>query len=487
MDLPALLKQSRKFQAQMHEPNSQLQPSKPRVYGKILHPNGQPGVGLIVKANHCDIRAVESLGKGTADENGTYAISYELDTSSRKEKKSVNLLMQVFRGNQLLFQSPTNQIRFNASAECQINITLAEGDTYVEDEYSRLDRLMKPVLADLAVDELEENDQTQDMTFLSGQLCEDVIKLRYFSLARRLSSAFEIPPEFFYALFAENSLLGMRMTDENFTYRFDISLDSDIPALFYDVVLLPPDEITSAINNAFGDKLIPEIPKDKLQAILGTLKQHESDARRHPSQQSFQPLSTLIVDVLKHGKLSNAIEKSQDPAASTNVPTLPEGLNTVFSTAKDKITIDFLGDIKFIIGQARKSRKLDAARGESALAMLTREEWIHIIANSEAETQDTSIELSATVKIRASQMLAYMEEQHPTAAFVANMERDPSFLPESREALLTAFSTPGFNLLAASMNRLFESDSEFADRESEQLKGQQNARQAAAAIQRIFK
>lgn len=461
MDLPALIKQFAEFQAQIHGPNPRLQPSKPRVYGTILHPNGRPGVGLVVIANDCDIRAVEPLGRATSNEKGTYAISYKLDTNSSEQKKSVNLLMQVFRGNQLLFQSPMNQLRFNASTECQIDITLAEGDTNVEYEYSRLDRVIKPVVGDLAINELQENDQIQDITFLSGKLGEEVTKLRYYSLARRLSSAFEIPPEFFYAIFAENSLLGIRVTDKTYTYRFNISLDGDILALFYDVVLLPPNEIASAIDRAFSNELIPQISKDVLQMILTTLKLHESNARRHSSQNASRPLSALIVDGLEHGKASDA---------------------------KDKVTFDFMGDIDFILGQARQSLELDAAQGESALAKLTHEEWIRIIEDSEEKTQGSSTR-SESVQLRASQMLGYMEERHPTAAFVANMERDPSFLPETRRALLTTFSKPGFSLLATSMTRHFSSNTgtEFADRQPGKLQSQQNARQVAAAIQRVFK
>ena len=487
MDLPTLIKQFGEFQAQIHEPNPQPLPSKSRVYGTILHPNSQPGVDLIVIANDCGIRAVEPLGKAIADKNGNYDLSYELDDISHKNGKSVNLLIEIFRENQLLFRSPIDQVRFNASADCNIDITLAEGDTYVENEYSRLDRRVKPVVGNLPTNELQENHQNQDMTFLSGQLQEDVIKLRYYSLARRLSSAFDIPPEFFYALFAENSLLGMRITDKAFTYRFDISLDSDIATLFYDVVILPPDEIVSAIDNAFSDKLIPEIPSDMLQTILQTLKRHESDARHHPSQNPSQPFSTLIADCLKHGKIDNAVKKLQDPLVSEDSSVPSKGLDNVFSTAKDKITFDFMGDINFVLGLARKSRKLDASQDESALAKLTYEEWIQVIANSEETTEDSSAMMSETVKIRASQVMGYMEEKHPTAAFVANMERDPSFLPESREDLLAAFSKSGFSLLTASMNRLFSSNTEFANQKPEELESQQNARQAATMIQRVFK
>ena len=470
MDFAALIKQFGEFQAQTHGPNSQLQPSKFRVYGKILHPNGQPGVGLIVIANDREIRAVEPLAKATADENGTYAISYELDTTSREERNSVNLLMQVFRGDQLLFQSPIDQVRYNASTECQIDITLAEGDTYVESEYSRLDRVIKLVLGDLAINELQENDQNQDITFLSGKLGEDVTKLRYYSLARQISSAFHIPPEFFYALFAAKSLLGMKKTDKTLTYRSDISLDSDIQALFYDVVLLPPNEIASAIELAFRDEVIPEISKDMLQTILATLKLHENDARRHPSQRASQPLSTLMFDDPQHGKVGNALKEFQE------------------STAKEKVTFDLRGDIDFILGKARKALKLDATQGESALAKLTHEEWIQIIANSEENTEGSTI-MSETVKVRASQMLQYMEGQHPTAAFVANMQRDPSFLPETREALLTTFSEPGFSLAVANMNRLFSSHAgtDSADRKPEEIQSQQKVKQAAQGLQRVFK
>lgn len=436
MDFPALIRLFGEFQAQSRGSNPQLQPSNQRVYGTIRHPNGQPGVGLIVVANDRDIRAVEPLGEAIADEKGSYAISYELDTTSREEKKSVNLLMQVFRGDQLLFQSPINQLRYNASTECQIDITLEEGDTYVESEYSRLDRVIESVVGELAIDDLQENGENQDITFLSGKLGEDVNKLRCYSLARRSSSAFQIPPEFFYALFAEHSLLGAKLIDKTLTNGSNIGLDSDIRALFYDVVLSPPENIASAIDRAFRDELIPEISKGMLHTILTTLKQHENDAKRH-----------------------------------------------------DKATSDPIkGDTDFILGQARRFLKLDAAQGEAALAKLTREEWIEIIASSEKNTQASTVK-SETVKIRASRMLGYMEVQHPTATFIANMERDPSFLPETRKALLVAFSKPGFSLTATKMNHLFSSSkgTKFADRTPEEVQSQQTVKQAAEGLQRVFR
>jgi hypothetical protein len=95
---------------------------------------------------------------------------------------------------------PTPQIIFNAGDEEQVEIILSEEDMPALSEYEKLVQELTPLLGKLSPVELEEDEEHQDITFLSGESGFAAEKLVRFALAHRLAAASCIDPEFWYAL-----------------------------------------------------------------------------------------------------------------------------------------------------------------------------------------------------------------------------------------------------------------------------------------------
>ena len=506
MDVPTILSiLAEHSQANLNGPtSSETEPSCFRVYGTVVHPNGQLGSGLRVVANDRDLRSLQALGRAITDKHGAYSITYTNEEFSRHEKDSADLLMQVFREEVLLYQTPMENIRFNAPSNCEIDIRLLNGDTYMEDEYSRIVRLIRPVLGDVTIDALQENSNNQDITFLSGELAIDATKLEHFAVAQKLASSVNIPAEFFYGLFAENTLVRVAPTVNSVTFRFSVDLTTNRVPLFYDIVLLPSDTIASAISKATIDLFIPGSVLEKLPAITKALATYKSDAEDYTDNDAPQQLWDQVEEGLLNGSFSRGQEVLESSAILGDLPALISELRTAFkspqkreSEPKRLVVADtsqgpkrsstgdsLLGLDQGTIDQARKILKLNKSQDNSSLACLTHEEWTQILEPSGTESKSSSKYKNTAAQ--AAQLVARLEKQYPTTAFIANMERDISFFPEERDALLAAFSNqPSLDLAKVNTTKLLRSNT--VKTKSGNNKSPDSVKRAMNTIQRVFK
>ena len=144
--------------------------------------------------------------------------------------------------NTLIYNTDIKDVRYNASPREDINITL---NRIIKSEVIEYDYVLKQVsflAGKVAITELAEDNEHQDITFLSNEAEIAREKIEHLVVAHRLSAMSKLNAEFFYGLLRKNTLLKNNSL-KSFRARFSINLSSDIRTLLYDVSLTQAETI----------------------------------------------------------------------------------------------------------------------------------------------------------------------------------------------------------------------------------------------------
>ena len=183
--------------------------------GQVLRRDRRPLPAVSVRIWDRDLRSQQELNETGTDAEGRFELSYFADKFTRAEKGSADLLFELCYGSakikrfellrledEEIIAVPAPQIIFNAGDDEQVEIILSEEDMPAPSEYEKLVEELTPLLGRLSPVELEENEDHQDIAFLSGETGFAAEKLIRFALAHRLAAPSCIDPEFWYALLA---------------------------------------------------------------------------------------------------------------------------------------------------------------------------------------------------------------------------------------------------------------------------------------------
>ncbi|MBC7900712.1 MAG: hypothetical protein H7070_11745, partial [Saprospiraceae bacterium] len=165
------------------------------VTGRVTDQDGLPLAleGLTVHAFDRDLRQEQLLGKTQSDKRGFYRIPYTPSQFRQAEKNSADLIVRAFAGDgSLLAESP---IVFNAPPEAEVNLTVIDDLALFE----KIQREIRPLLEKLKVEELEEDEKHQDLSFLAGETRFEKDVLARFVLAHKLAEQ-AVKPEFWFAV-----------------------------------------------------------------------------------------------------------------------------------------------------------------------------------------------------------------------------------------------------------------------------------------------
>ncbi len=171
------------------------------VLGTVRYPDGRPLAQTLVRAFDRDLRSEEPLGTTTTDECGRYEIRYSAEQFSRLEKASADLVVRAVdhEENELAFSS----VFFNAGAEETVDLVVGGEELRGPSEFERLVAELTPLLGNLSLDELTEDDVHRDVTFLSGETGWDAERITLLIEAHRLLEETELEAEVFYGLFRQ--------------------------------------------------------------------------------------------------------------------------------------------------------------------------------------------------------------------------------------------------------------------------------------------
>ena len=183
------------------------------------------------------------------DETGTYRIDYVSDNFARADKSNADLRVRVTLGSQTLYDPPLSSVLFDAPPIVVIDIALAVPDPRAASEFDRLSADLAPLAGDVLLDQLRQDAEAQDVTFLAAETGVPPVTIAHFGVAQKLASVRKIPASFFYALLRTGTVADAGVSGAA-GVRFGIDVNTDLTPLYYDIALLDPSAVKAAIGQA---------------------------------------------------------------------------------------------------------------------------------------------------------------------------------------------------------------------------------------------
>ncbi len=216
-----------------------------RVYGVVRDARGDPLTGVTVEAFDRDLRSEQSLGKSQTNRRGHYEIQYHVRQSSERERGNDDLVVKAFAEEGSLLA--TSSVLYNAPPDAQLDLSVPAEVLQPPTLFERIDRALPPLLpVGLKVEELEEDQRHQDLSFLSGETGFEKETLARFVIAHKLAEQ-AIRAEFWFAL------LGGSFCE----YTEEQSLTEQLEAVLDALPSLDAAAAYKSLVRAFNEREIP--------------------------------------------------------------------------------------------------------------------------------------------------------------------------------------------------------------------------------------
>ncbi len=402
-------------------------PNEParRVYGVVRDAQGDLLQGVTVEASDRDLRSEQALGQSQTDRQGYYQIQYFTRQFRKRERGSADLIVKAFSAEgSLLVASP---VLFNAPPDAEVNLTIPAEMLQPPTLFDRIGRALPPLPEGLKVEDLEENQRHQDLSFLSGETGFEKEVLARFVMAHKLAEQ-GIRAEFWFAL------LGGSF----YEYTEDQSLEEQLEVVLDALPSLDAAAVRKALIRGFNQKEIPEAFRENISGwVEAFLKLVASrtvsgsaeptfvksalddagirDARRQKTfARLFNEHKALTPGLLERLEKNRSFKKAAitDLRTSFQLAELTQGDFSVVKMLKEEFGVRQPGQIR-------------------ALAKRSEGEWVDLVtAKHTAGDIQLPIEVSevAGQKLPEAEVYGKMLERQfreafPTTAFAGGLER----------------------------------------------------------------
>jgi len=213
----------------------------PEVRGTVRLADGFPAGGFAVSAVDRDLRHEEELGRAQTDPQGFYRIRYKSEQVQPFEAGTADLVVKVLsKDGKVLVSSP---ILFNAPLFAEVDLTVPLEALPPAPLFEKILDALKPLLGQLTIEQLDENKDNQDITFLSGETGFDKRALARFVLAHRMKTR-ELPPEFWFVLLRNDAL---------FEFQPEQDLETQLRGVVEKLASLDAAAVRNTLTNGLRD------------------------------------------------------------------------------------------------------------------------------------------------------------------------------------------------------------------------------------------
>jgi hypothetical protein len=406
--------------------NQSQRPRAFQVTGQVRFAGDVAASGMKVAAFDRDLRHEQLLGEAYTDRSGAYRIEYSDRQFCNRERGTADLVVKALdTDGSILVASP---VLFNAPQDAEVNLTIPLEKKAPPTLFERIRAAVEPLLGKVKVDELEEDKEHQDLTFLSGETGFSKKDLARFVLAHRLTRP-GIDKEFWFAL------LGGTF----FEYSEEASLKENLATVTKSLPELDARAVRKALVISFNRREIPadlqERTDEWVQAFLELIARLILGDDKSPSFVKMALDHAGIDSADKQAKFARLFNEHK-----TLTPQLLEALEKDESFKEDEIadlrTSYRLADLTrgdFSVVKMLKE-ELDIRRPEQirTLAKQSEREWVELIERKH-EAGDIALPLGMSeplgamklpeAKLYAKSLERQFREAFPTAAFAGGLER----------------------------------------------------------------
>ncbi|CAN5882390.1 hypothetical protein BH18ACI4_BH18ACI4_00610 [soil metagenome] len=231
----------------------ELTPEEPqKVKGTVHLSDGFPAAAVMVSAFDRDLRSEQALGQSQTNSRGFYQIPYFARQFRQREKGSADLVVKAFAADGSLLVA--SSVLFNAPPHAEVDLTIPVEALQPPTLFEKIGHALAPLLGDLKMEELEEAEEHQDLSFLSGETGFEKTVLARFVLAHKLAEQ-GIQAEFWFAL------LGGSF----YEYTDNQSLTEQLETILNSLSSLDTLAVRKSLVRSFNQKEISEIFQEKVE------------------------------------------------------------------------------------------------------------------------------------------------------------------------------------------------------------------------------
>ncbi len=453
------------------------------IFGKITSGHKRPLQDLEIEIYDVDMRHWYPLANTLTDQDGKYSLEWTRDQLQGREYKTADIAVRVFtveRGS-LLYETPMKDVRFNASQREEINITLKKPLPKEEIEFDLLVRKVRLLAGSVSIADLKEDDKHQDISFLVNELDVPLERIEYLVVAHRLQSISDINAAFFYALLRTDVLLNQDFS-KRLRARFNIGIESDDQTLLYDAALADPETLESAIKTAVEDRVVAASEMENSSRNLKILSNFRKKAseyyNNHPKK---------VIDRFTNFFEENKLEEIQKLFNNNR-----EDLDTFFEKVSDpsffkskereveaKTQIELgklFGFSEEVIPKIARSKGINKSEDIRKLAKLNKSDW-----EAEIKKIDPNLKNKQLRSSYASAIVRKMEQEFPTLAFAAQLERSEKSVLKNQKTMVSFFNKfEDFDLQRHNVDLYFK-EKKVSQKEKEAIS------EELKSVQRVFK
>jgi peptidoglycan hydrolase-like protein with peptidoglycan-binding domain len=203
--------------------------SQSTVRGRIQDEDSRAFSGGIIRVFNVELRSENLLGETNTDGNGDYLIRYVTPHNAE-----INLRIIAYDAhNKEIASSP---VQYCVESNAEINLSIGR-DVYLgPSEFERLEAELKPLLADstLSLAQLTEDEEHQDITFLTAKTGRPAEHIAFICLAHKLEQETQIEPAILFGLFRNG-----------------------LPTQLYNLLRKGPEVHRNALEAAVKENIIP--------------------------------------------------------------------------------------------------------------------------------------------------------------------------------------------------------------------------------------
>ncbi len=418
------------------------------VYGTVRDSGLTIMPKTLVRAFDLDIRSEQQLGETKTDKNGYYKIDYKQSKFQTQDKVNADLVMRIYDAKGTVLTA--TQTLFNAPKQVQIDISPAAVAFQGLSEFEDMDMELKTYVGNLSFDQLGENQQLHDITFLSQKTTLAAQNILEFVLAWRFEKKTKLSAQVFYGILREGLPAGLFF---QFSNNAPVPLDVDQKSTAVFAALMQEDVPTlmTAVKKAINENIVPYRLTSQLESIQAQLTQLIA------TNQSATPgITTSLID------LAGLSAKKQQ--AATEAFTVSKGIDPAFwntlqqnpafsQGGADKIQSIFqlsalTNDHLPLVSSLLTTADIQSAASLNALAANNEQDWeTYLTKNKLAPPAATDL------KSYASLLSTSFEKAFPTAAFSGRLAKDSTSTLDQKDQISAFLSkNPAFDLASSTIS-----------------------------------
>lgn len=471
-------------------------PRKFQVSGHVRFADGIPAPRTKVVAFDRDLRSEQPLGdektQNFTDRNGAYRIEYSDRQFLNQERGTADLVVKALDADGSVLVS--SAVLFNAPYKAEMDLTIPLERKAPPTLFERIASAVEPLLGKLKVEELEEDQKHQDLTFLSGETDFDKRDLARLVLAHRLAGH-GIDKEFWFAL------LGGAF----FEYAETESLTANLLKVSGALPTLDAGVGRKALTRSFNRREIPARLRDHTEAWIEAFLELQAHlALGDPKSPTFVRMALDDAGIDSRDKQAKFARLFQQHRAVT--PELLAALEKDRSFTKAEVadlrTSYRLADLTrgdFSVVKMLKEefnvRRPDQIR---TLAMRSPREWVDLIERKHKAGEialplgfkdPTGTVVAPEAQVYANFLERQFRESFPTAAFAGGLNRalamgDAGGVKHAKDLGRIIERHPEFDLLRTSVDEFLQKGMRG---ELAALTKDPSFRVGLKAVQRVFK